>query len=147
MKYQIQSVNDITKDQRNEIITLLISGEFPVDSDIAKIVHVPTKVVTELIRNDPELAELRKQGEMEMAQFIEKAAFNLAINGKNEIARQKSQEFMLKKLMPEKYGDDAVKSTGISAKRINITLKLPEVKVDANGIPIQTGEKNDMIDV
>lgn len=147
MKYPVQSASEISRDKRNQIITLLISGEFPVDSDIAKIVHVPTKVVTELIRNDPELAELRKQGEMEMAQFIEKAAFNLAINGKNEVARQKSQEFMLKKLMPEKYGDDAVKSTSISAKRINITLKLPEVKVDANGIPIQMDAKDDVIDV
>lgn len=122
---------------RNKIIRALISGEYPVDSDIAEACKVPVSVVEKLLSDDPELRELRRQAERRSAQLIEKASIDLAINGKNQMARQKAQEFMLKHMMPDKYGDsvNAGKSAQ-SVKRIMIVKELPVVDVDENGIPI-----------
>lgn len=150
MGTELQKIDEVSEEQRVKIVTMLISGEFPIDSEIARAVGVQPKVVTDMLKNDPELASLRKQSEWEMAQQIEKASVNLAVNGRNEMARQKAQEFLLKKLMPEKYGDEAVKDSGNVGKRVNIFLKLPEVNVDANGIPVAHSEsplKPKVIDV
>ena len=120
-----------------KIARLLISGEHPVDSEIAEQCGVDTSVVEKLLSDDPELRELRRQAERRSAQLIERASVDLAINGKNQMARQKAQEFMLKHMMPEKYGDsvNAGKSAQ-SVKRIMIVKELPVVDVDENGIPI-----------
>ena len=122
---------------RNRIIRTLISGEHPVDSEIAAICNVPVSVVEKLLSDDPELRELRRQAERRSAQLIERASVDLAIHGKNQMARQKAQEFMLKHMMPDKYGDsvNAGKSAQ-SVKRIMIVKELPVVDVDENGIPI-----------
>lgn len=72
-----------------------------------------------------------------MAQRIEKSAVELALTGRNEIARQKQHEFLLKKLYPDKYGDDsALSNSAKGIRRVTIDLKLPEVPVDENGIPV-----------
>lgn len=122
---------------RNRIIRALISGEYPVDAEIAEVCNVPVSVVEKLLSDDPELRELRRQAERRSAQLIERASVDLAINGKNQMARQKAQEFMLKHMMPDKYGDsvNAGKSSQ-SVKRIMIVKELPVVNVDENGIPI-----------
>lgn len=122
---------------RKKIATLLISGEYPVDSEIALACDVDVSVVEKLLADDPELRELRRQAEKRSAQLIERASVDLAINGKNQMARQKAQEFMLKHMMPDKYGDsvNAGKSAQ-SMKRIMIVKELPVVDVDENGIPI-----------
>lgn len=127
----------IPHDKRDKIIRMLVSGEFPVDADIAKECDVPVAVIEQLLKSDPELIECRRQSERQMAQLIEQSSARLAINGRNEIARQKAQEFMLKRLMPEKYGDDAsVNKSSRSTKRILFVKSLPTVEVDENGIPI-----------
>ena len=127
----------IPHDKRDKIIRMLVSGEFPVDADIAKECDVPVAVIEQLLKSDPELIECRRQSERQMAQLIEQSSARLAINGRNEIARQKAQEFMLKRLMPEKYGDDAsVNKSNRSIKRILFVKSLPTVEVDENGIPI-----------
>ena len=122
---------------RNKIIRTLISGEHPVDSEIAAICNVPVSVIEKLLSDDPELRELRRQAERRSAQLIERASADLATHGKNQMARQKAQEFMLKHMMPDKYGDsvNAGKSAQ-SVKRIMIVKELPVVDVDENGIPI-----------
>jgi hypothetical protein len=127
----------LPRDKRDKIIRMLVSGEFPVDADIAKECDVPVAVVEQLLKSDTELMECRRQSERQMAQLIEQSSARLAINGRNEIARQKAQEFMLKKLMPEKYGDDAsVNKSSRSIKRILFVKSLPTVDVDENGIPV-----------
>lgn len=127
----------IPHDKRDKIIRMLVSGEFPVDADIAKECDVSVAVIEQLLKSDPELIECRRQSERQMAQLIEQSSARLAINGRNEIARQKAQEFMLKRLMPEKYGDDAsVNKSSRSIKRILFVKSLPTVEVDENGIPI-----------
>lgn len=137
MSANIAKTDDITDEQRVKIVTMLVSGEYPSDAEIAKAADVPTRVVTKMLKSDPELAELRRQGELEMAQLIEKASIDLATNGRNEMARQRAQEFMLRKLMPEKYGDSATGvGGGKQSKMVNIVLNMPEVKVDKDGIPI-----------
>lgn len=127
----------VPRDTRDKIVRMLVSGEFPIDSEIAEACNVPVAVVEQLLKSDPELAEVRRQSERQMAQMIERSSAQLAIGGRNEIARQKAQEFMLKKLMPEKYGDDAsVNKSSRSIKRILFVKNLPTVEVDENGIPV-----------
>ena len=127
----------VSRETRDKIVRMLVSGEFPIDSEIAEACSVPVAVVEQLLKSDPELAEVRRQSERQMAQMIERSSAQLAIGGRNEIARQKAQEFMLKKLMPEKYGDDAsVNKSSRSIKRILFVKSLPTVDVDENGIPV-----------
>ena len=127
----------VPRETRDKIVRMLVSGEFPIDSEIAEACNVPVAVVEQLLKSDPELAEARRQSERQMAQMIERSSVKLAIGGRNEIARQKAQEFMLKKLMPEKYGDDAsVNKSSRSIKRILFVKSLPTVEVDENGIPV-----------
>lgn len=140
METALTNPKEITEKQRAKIISMLISGEFPIDGEIARAANVPVSVVTNMLKADPELVELRKQSELEMAQQIERASVNLAVNGRNEMARQKAQEFLLKKLMPEKYGDDSAHNSATVGKKVNIFLKLPEVNVDADGIPLAKSE-------
>jgi hypothetical protein len=141
-----ESLPVVSEQTRNDIIRMLASGEFPVDADIARACRVPVKVVQQLVKSDPELAELRRQAELEMAQLIEKAAVELAISGRNEIARQKSQEFLLKKLVPEKYGENAEQINPQNMqKRIILMPALPVIAVDENGIPIES--RQEVIDV
>ena len=127
----------IPRAKRDRIICLLLSGEFPTDADIARDVGVSPSVITKMLKDDPELAQKRIEAEREIAQHIEKSAIELATTGRNEVAKQKQQEFLLRKLMPEKYGDNVEQTKGgLGPKRVVINLKLPECKTDANGIPI-----------
>lgn len=128
---------NIPKDKYEQIVKMLVSGEFPIDAEIARAVDIPVKTIRELLKSDPKLAEMRRDSQIEMAQLIEQSAVNLATGGRNEIARQKAQEFMLKHLMPEKYGEDAeINRSAQSLKRVLLIKQLPVVEVDENGIPI-----------
>lgn len=121
---------------RAKIITMLVSGEYPTDMEIAVACNVTPDFIQKVLTEDKELSEARRQAEMEMAQRIERSAMQMAIESRNPIAQQKAQEFMLKKLMPDKYGDNASNVPVGKAKKINISLTMPEVEVDENGIPI-----------
>lgn len=133
----VQDPKDITDAQRRVIVEMLVSGEFPTDSEIARTAKVSPSVITSMLASDPELKKLREEAEYEMAQMIERSAVNLATNGRNEIAKQKSQEFLLKKMMPKKYGDDADKNKDIDlGKRILLVRELPVIQTDVNGIPL-----------
>lgn len=123
-------------DKRVKIITMLCSGEYPTDMEIAVACDVEPSFIQKILVEDPELSEARRQAEIEMAQKIERSAMQMAIDSRNPIAKQKAQEFMLKKLMPEKYGDNANNVSIGKSKKINIQLTMPEVKTDENGIPI-----------
>ena len=122
---------------RDKIVFMLLSGEFPTDAEIARATGVAPAVVTKMLKDDPELVEKRKEAEREMAQQIERSAIQLATSGRNEIAKQKAQEFLLKKVYADKYGDDA-ENTGSEkgSRKVVINLNLPVTKTDENGIPI-----------
>lgn len=127
----------VPKGVRDKVVCMLLSGEFPTDAEIARVAGVRPGYITHILKADPELAKLRREAELEMAQRIEKSAIELALTGRNEIARQKQHEFLLKKLYPDKYGDDAALSNSAKGiRRVTIDLKLPEVPVDENGIPV-----------
>ena len=129
----------VPRETRDKMVRMLVSGEFPIDSEIAEACNVPVAVVEQLLKSDPELAEVRRQSERQMAQMIERSSAQLAIGGRNEIARQKAQEFMLKKLMPDKYGENAnINDSARSMKRVIMVRELPVIDVDENGIPIAT---------
>lgn len=140
MATELKQYNNLTEDQRNRIREMLTSGEYPIDSVIANEVGVSVSLIERLFIDDPEFAELHRQCERDMAQKIECASFKMALAGKNAVAMQKAQEFFLKKLMPNKYGDESTKKETQVGKRVNIVLNLPEVKVDENGIPVASSE-------
>lgn len=121
---------------RVKIVTMLVSGEYPTDMEIANACDVTPAFIQRILSEDKELAEARKQAEIEMAQKIERSAMQMAIESRNPIAMQKAQEFMLKKLMPDKYGDNASSVPASKLKKINIQLTMPEIAVDENGIPV-----------
>lgn len=122
---------------REKVVFMLLSGEFPTDGEIARKAGVRPAYITHILKNDPELARLRKEAEFEMAQRLEKSAVQLALEGRNEIAREKAHEFLLKKLYADKYSDDvAPVGNGKGSRKVVINLKLPEIAVDENGIPI-----------
>ena len=127
------------EDVRDRIVRMLTSGEFPTDAEIARECNITVDVWQYLVNHDVELKRLKKQAETEMVQQIERSSMQLAINGKNQIARQKAQEFMLKKLMPDKYGENAnISDSARSIKRVVMERALPVIDVDENGIPIAT---------
>lgn len=127
----------VPKGVRDKVVCMLLSGEFPTDAEIARVAGVRPGYITHILKADPELAKLRQEAELEMAQRIEKSAVELALTGRNEIARQKQHEFLLKKLYPDKYGDDTMPTKGgKGSRKVVINLKLPEIAVDENGIPI-----------
>ena len=122
---------------REKVVFMLLSGEFPTDGEIARVAGVRPAYITHILKSDPELARLRKEAELEMAQRLEKSAVQLALEGRNEIAREKAHEFLLKKLYADKYSDDiSPVGNGKGSRRVVINLKLPEIAVDENGIPI-----------
>ena len=135
---------------RDKIVFMLLSGEFPTDAEIARAAGVTPAVVTKMLKNDPELVEKRKEAEREMAQQIERSAIQLATSGRNEIAKQKAQEFLLKKVYADKYGDDAESGNPEKGSRkVIINLNLPVTKTDENGIPLcqSTNPLEEAIDV
>ena len=127
----------LTEKQREMVIDLLSSDNLYTDSEIAKECDIPVSEIQRVIYDDPDLRALRRYAEHDMVQKIERSAMDLAIKGRNEMARQKSQEFMLRKLKPEVYGDnaDAFRDKKVS-KRILLVKELPVIPVDDNGIPI-----------
>lgn len=131
------SLPPVPQGVRDKIICMLISGEYPTDADIARATGVSATYITKLLQSDPELAEKRREAEREVAQLIEKSAIELAQRGRNEMAKQRSQEFLLKKMYADKYGDNAEKvNSEKGSRKVVIQLKLPEVKIDSDGIPI-----------
>ena len=127
----------VTEELRERIIVMLLSGEFPTDAEIAKAVNVRPSYITTILKCDPELAERRKEANLLMAQMIEKSAVELAISGRNEMAKERAHEFLLKKLYPDKYGDAAeAGNTEKGSRKVIINLKMPVMKTDKNGFPV-----------
>lgn len=119
------------------ISEMLSSEEYYTDAEIGRACGISASDVQRLVNEDPDLRALRAQAEQEMVQKVERSALQLAIGGRNEMARQKSQEFILRKLKPDVYGDNAdLSRSAKSQKRILLVEKLPVIAVDDNGIPI-----------
>lgn len=140
----------VTEELREKIVLLLLSGEFPTDAEIAKAVNVKPSYITTILKHDPELAERRNEANLLMAQMIEKSAVDLALNGRNEIAKEKAHEFLLKRLYPDKYGDAAESgNTEKGSRKVIINLKMPVMKTDNNGFPVAQSANplTDAIDV
>lgn len=135
---------------REKVIFMLLSGEFPTDGDIARRAGVRPAYITHILNSDPELVRLRKEAEREMAQRIEKSAVELAMTGRNEIAREKAHEFLLKKLYADKYSDDITPvGNGKGSRKVIVEFNMKEIPVDENGIPTAKSKSplEDSIDV
>lgn len=116
---------------------LLQQGELSM-SEIAKAIGVHVLTVKKLLENDVDLAaEYNAQWDERIAR-VEDSMISMALgNGRNEIAQEKAQEFILRYNKPKKYSEAVARqSAAPSEKRINISLNLPTIAVDANGIPI-----------
>lgn len=133
-------VSDIVN---RKIRATLLSGERPQLATIARVNGVSRDYVQRMLDNDPELMSSYKTSLCVTAEKIEKAAVDMCLDdGVNPIARGKLIEFMLPKMMPEKYGEQAglLNGSGSGVKKIAINLVMPVIEVDQDGIPISKKE-------
>lgn len=133
----VPSERHVSMVQRVQIITMLLSGEPCTEMEVAKVAGVDVSVVRNMLANDPEIRQARDDARREIIQQVEKSAINLALSGRNEIAKQKAQEMLLSKLAPETYGSQsAVTHKMKTSKKIILKLQLEEEAIDENGIPV-----------
>ena len=142
----------VRQDVQRKIRATLLSGTQTKLSVIAKSNGVTVQYVRDMLNNDPELRASYETSLAQTAERIEEAAVSMCLDeDTNAIARQKMIEFMLPKLMPERYSEQAqiANSAGLGVKRIAVVATLPVIKVDSDGIPIQEKSKDptEIIDV
>lgn len=132
--------------QRERILKLLSGGFYPDLTAIAKIANTTRDAIEKSMKKDPAIERAYNSALMSQVDKIEQAAIDLAINGKNEVARQKSQEFLLKNLRASKYNEKlALAQSQSNAPRISVSLKLP-VGTD-NTQKKETPTKAEVVDV
>ena len=109
-------------------------------TQVAKACGVSTCVVKRMVESDPELKALHDAAYEEKMEDVEDAMFDMAVNGDNEVAKEKAQEYLLRYRRPKTYSPDLcdqAASGGTPTKRIVIVPVMPVTPCDANGIPIQ----------
>lgn len=118
----------LSEAQRARICRLLSGGLYPDLSTIAKLAETSRAAIEREIKKDPQLETMYNSALMAQIDKVEQAAIDLAINGKNEIAKQKSQEFILKNMRASRYNEKlALAETQANIPRINVSLKLPVI--------------------
>ena len=140
----------IFPEQRAKIITMLESGCYPNVSMIARACKTTPQTIRNMFIKDPSLKERFHEAIAAKIDEVEESAIDLAINGNNEIAKQKAQEFILKHKKPEDYGEnaEALAAASKAVRRIIVAPVLPTIAVDANGIPIQQNKTEpEVIDI
>lgn len=133
----------------NRIREMLLAGTRHL-TQVARACNVTTDSVKRLVEQDPELKALHDAAYEEKMEQVEDAMFEQAINGDNEIAKEKAQEYLLRFRRPKVYSpelSDAAAMGGQQTRRIIIAPILPVCQVDKDGIPIKPQEQQEPIDV
>lgn len=138
----------IYPEQRAKIVRMLESGCYPNLSMIARACQTTTATIRNMFNKDPSLKQKFHDAIEAKINEVEESAIDLAINGCNEIAKQKAQEFILKHKKPEEYGEnaEALVAATKAVKRIIVAPVLPTIAVDANGIPIQPNPEPEVVE-
>lgn len=142
----------ITEPQREKILKMLKSGQFPVKAEIARACMCSVGTINRILADNPEIEEAWHEAVEEQIGMVERSMFDLAQNAHFEPAREKAAEFILTHHKPEVYSETAqlLGAAKTAKKRVVMVAKLEEVAVDDNGIPIAKSEsplKQELIDV
>ena len=138
---QVNSNNEfgILPAQRNQIIAMLESGKYPSLAQIARIAMVSPNTVRNMLRKDPDLRDRWQAALMFQADELAQTAIDICKDESvNAMAREKMLEFMMTKLHPERFGENAEQNNAMNnvSKRVIMQEVMPVIEVDENGIPL-----------
>lgn len=134
-----QRIPDEVKDR---IRDMLASGQQSV-AQISRAAGVSYGTVRKILDNDPDLAELHADAWNSLMDDVEAAGVDLAINGGNEIAREKMVEYFLRYRRPKVYNPESPNGiAGNSTKKVVIMPVMPVCNIDKDGIPIEDMSPN-----
>ena len=134
-----QRIPDEVKDR---IRDMLASGQQSV-AQISRAAGVSYGTVRKILDDDPDLAELHADAWNSLMDDVEAAGVDLAINGGNEIAREKMVEYFLRYRRPKVYNPESPNGiAGNSTKKVVIMPVMPVCNSDKDGIPIEAMSPN-----
>ena len=134
-----QRIPDEVKDR---IRDMLASGQQSV-AQISRAAGVSYGTVRKILDDDPDLAELHADAWNSLMDEVEAAGVDLAINGGNEIAREKMVEYFLRYRRPKVYNPESPNGiAGNSTKKVVIMPVMPVCNIDKDGIPIEDMSPN-----
>ena len=134
-----QRIPDEVKDR---IRDMLASGQQSV-AQISRATGVSYGTVRKILDDDPDLAELHADAWNSLMDDVEAAGVDLAINGGNEIAREKMVEYFLRYRRPKVYNPESPNGiAGNSTKKVVIMPVMPVCNIDKDGIPIEDMSPN-----
>ena len=134
-----QRIPDEVKDR---IRDMLASGQQSV-AQISRAAGVSYGTVRKILDDDPDLAELHADAWNSLMDDVEAAGVDLAINGGNEIAREKMVEYFLRYRRPKVYNPESPNGiAGNSTKKVVIMPVMPVRNIDKDGIPIEDMSPN-----
>ena len=134
-----QRIPDEVKDR---IRDMLASGQQSV-AQISRAAGVSYGTVRKILDDDPDLAELHADAWNSLMDDVEAAGVDLAINGGNEIAREKMVEYFLRYRRPKVYNPESPNGiAGNSTKKVVIMPVMPVCNIDKDGIPIEDMSTN-----
>ena len=132
----------IPEEVKDRIRDMLASGQQSV-AQISRAVGVSYGTVRRILDDDPDLAELHADAWNSLMDDVEAAGVDLAINGGNEIAREKMVEYFLRYRRPKVYNPESPNGiAGNSTKKVVIMPVMPVCNIDKDGIPIEDMSPN-----
>lgn len=132
----------IPEEVKDRIRDMLASGQQSV-AQISRAVGVSYGTVRKILDDDPDLAELHADAWNNLMDEVEAAGVDLAINGGNEIAREKMVEYFLRYRRPKVYNPESPNGiAGNSTKKVVIMPVMPVCNIDKDGIPIEDMSPN-----
>lgn len=132
----------IPEEVKDRIRDMLASGQQSV-AQISRAAGVSYGTVRKILDDDPDLAELYADAWNSLMDDVEAAGVDLAINGGNEIAREKMVEYFLRYRRPKVYNPESPNGiAGNSTKKVVIMPVMPVCNIDKDGIPIEDMSPN-----
>ena len=132
----------IPEEVKDRIRDMLASGQQSV-AQISRAAGVSYGTVRRILDDDPDLAELHADAWNSLMDDVEAAGVDLAINGGNEIAREKMVEYFLRYRRPKVYNPESPNGiAGNSTKKVVIMPVMPVCNIDKDGIPIEDMSPN-----
>ena len=126
----------IPEEVKDRIRDMLASGQQSV-AQISRAAGVSYGTVRKILDDDPDLAELHADAWNSLMDDVEAAGVDLAINGGNEIAREKMVEYFLRYRRPKVYNPESPNGiAGNSTKKVVIMPVMPVCNIDKETIDV-----------
>lgn len=129
--------NPVPESVKDNIRDMLARGQQSI-AQISRAVGVSYGTVRKILDEDPDLKELHTDAWNSLIDDVEAAGVDLAINGGNEIAKEKMIEHFLRYRRPKIYNPESTASLSDNhTKKIILAPIMPVCKIDKDGIPIE----------